>query len=289
MKRQSVFALLLVVALLAAMPILAQDRGGNRGTSADTGGSNSSVASRATTPTTSTISSGTSVSRDYSSSGGSFSSSSPSYAGGRSVNSGGHFGGGGYIPNYQTSSFNSTGNYYQWQDFFYYLQMHYYMNDAYFSRFYRNREPLVTPELLKLTMRQPMKLSLQLLAAVDELELMIKARDGGKQVDRQAISSKTAEIRDLAKKIRQDESLAFFDQRRDKDVFKGMQADNLGLEAISQLREMATDLNTQLKGLYSQSQPSTVSVQSLTAPSFESLTKGIDKLSKVIENSARRM
>jgi len=108
-------------------------------------------------------------------------------------------------------------------------------------------------------------------------------------VDKASIYSKTQEIRELAKKIRQDESLAFFDQRRDKDTLKTENAGELGLEAVHRLREVALDLNSQLKDMYSQSQPSTISVQSLAAPSFESLTKGIDRLSKVIDSSARKI
>jgi len=193
------------------------------------------------------------------------------------------------MPDFHTSSFNSMGYYYQWQDFFYYLQTRYYMNGAYFSRFYRNREPLVTPELLRLTVRQPLKMSLQLLSAVDELEGLIQERNSGKAIDRQALAAKTQEIRELAKKIRQDQSLTFFDQRRDKEILTNAQAENLGLEAIGQLRELANDLHTQLKSMYSESQPATVSVRSLSAPSFESLAKGIDKLTKAIDSSARRM
>ncbi len=280
MKNLLQAAILVLVALLISLPVQGQDRSA-RPAGGDTGGSSSSIASRGIATTTTTVTPSAPVAvRDYSTSSGSHIASNPVATGGS---------GGGYVPDLHTSSFNSINNYYQWQDFFWYLQTRYYMNSAYFGRFYRNREPLVTPELLKLTVRQPLKLSTQMLAAVDELESMIKERDAGKPVDRQTIAAKSQEIRDLAKKIRQDQSLAFFDQRRDKDMVKGDQVDNLGLEAVARLREMATDLNTQLKSMYTQSQPSTISVQSLTAPSFESLTKGIDRLTKVIENSARRM
>ncbi len=280
MKNLLQAAILVLVALLISLPVQGQDRSA-RPAGGDTGGSSSSIASRGIATTTTTVTPSAPVAvRDYSTSSGSHIASNPVATGGS---------GGGYVPDLHTSSFNSINNYYQWQDFFWYLQTRYYMNSAYFGRFYRNREPLVTPELLKLTVRQPLKLSTQMLAAVDELESMIKERDAGKPVDRQTIAAKSQEIRDLAKKIRQDQSLAFFDQRREKDMVKGDQVDNLGLEAVARLREMATDLNTQLKSMYTQSQPSTVSVQSLTAPSFESLTKGIDRLTKVIENSARRM
>jgi hypothetical protein len=86
------------------------------------------------------------------------------------------------------------------------------LNGLYFSRFYRNSEPLVTPELMKLTLRGPLTLSTQMLAAVDQLQLMVTDLQAGKQVAREDLSAKTQEIRDLARKIRQDESLTFVDR-----------------------------------------------------------------------------
>lgn len=288
MKITGKAAFTVLVCWIVLVPVWAQERGG-QSSSAASGGASSSIASRGS----SEISSGTSssVSRDYGSSSASYtpsySSSSGDYS--RGAVSSAPRGGGGYVPNLQYTSFSTPDYYFQWQNFYSYLRMHYFMNSSYFGRFYRNREPLMTPELLKLTMRQPLRLSMQLVSAVDELESMIKDQEAGKTVDRSAISAKTQEIRDLAKKIRQDESLAFFDQRRDKDVLKLSHVDGMGLEAVGKLREMALDLNTQLKNMYSQTQPSTVSVQSLAAPSFESLTKGIDRLSKVIDSSARKI
>lgn len=173
--------------------------------------------------------------------------------------------------------------------FYDYLQMRYLMNGLYFNRFYNNVEPLVTPQLLRLTTREPLRLSMQMITAVDELEAMLQALQAGKPVNKQEISAKAQEIRELAKHIRQDQALSFIDQRKDKDILKGNNIENLGLEAISQLREMVTDLNTQLKGMYTQSTTSTISVNSLTQPSLESLSKGIERISRVIENSAKKI
>jgi len=52
---------------------------------------------------------------------------------------------------------------------------------------------------------------------------------------------------------------------------------------------MAVDMNTQLKAMYDQNSTATVSVQNLSQPSFESLSKGIERLTKVIENSAKHL
>jgi hypothetical protein len=196
-----------------------------------------------------------------------------------------------YSPNLGGTSFYSYDSYYQWQTFLWHLQTRYGMLDPrYVSRFYRNTgEPLLTPQILKLALREPVSLSTQLVRAVDALELMLLDRQAGKPVNKQEIAEKTQVIRDLAKKIRQDHSMVFVDQRLDKNVIKGKEVDNLGLEAIGRLREMALDLNNQLKQMYDQTKTSIVSVGNLSQPSIESLSKGIEKLSKVIENSARRL
>ncbi len=244
-------------------------------------------------------------------------SSSPSYSGGdygsRSVSGGRDFGMGsssfsrgtlsrGYAPppppkTISTTSFCNAGNYYQWMDFYHYLQMRYFMMgglyggmyDSYYLRFLRNREPLLTPQLMKLTTQDPLRYSSQMLVALDELEAMLQTRQSGGTVSKEDIALKAQEIRDLAKKIRQDPALPYIDQRKDKDILKGSDAENLGLEAVGQLRELITDLHTQLKSMYVQNTTSTVSVSSLTQPSLESLSKGIEKLSRVIENSAKKI
>ncbi len=192
-------------------------------------------------------------------------------------------------PKLEGTSFTSVNTYYAWQDFYGYLRMHYMMNGLYFSRFYRNCEPLVTPQLMRLTTREPLRLSLQMMTAVDELEAMLQAREAGKPVSKQEITAKAQEIRELAKRIRQDQALTFIDQRKDKDILKGNNIESLGLESVARLREMVTDLNSQLKSLYAENATSTVSVNSLSQPSFESLSKGIEKLSKAIENSAKKI
>ncbi len=193
------------------------------------------------------------------------------------------------IPELKGTSFNSVNNYYLWQDFLWSLRTRYLLDSYYFLRFYRNTEPLITPHLLKLAVREPLGLSSQMILAVDELEEMINDLRVGKPVRKQDISAKAQAIREMAKKIRKDTSLAFIDQRLDKTLAKDSQFEDLGLEAVRELRQIVTDLNTQLKAMYSQTATSTVSVQNLTQPSFESLSKEIEKLTKVIENSARHL
>ncbi len=196
-------------------------------------------------------------------------------------------GGGSYAPDLSRSSFVSQSLWLRSQEYFWYLQSFYGVNPYYFRRFYRNSEPLMTPQIAKLTLRQPVALSMSMLEAVEQLETLIRDRQEGKSVSQQEIATRTEQIRDLAKQIRNDQSVAFFDQRKDKDLLKGMNLNTL--EALTQLREMITNLNLQLKGLYDQSQTFAVSVDSLTQPSLSSLSKGIEKLSKSIETSTRKI
>jgi cell division protein ZapA (FtsZ GTPase activity inhibitor) len=157
------------------------------------------------------------------------------------------------------------------------------------SRFLRNSEPLLTPRLASLAVQRPLIASAQLMKLVDELSSLLTEARSGKAVDKNAIDATAEQIRKLTKQIRSDQALAFVDRRTDVDLAKAGNYDQLGLDAVERLREVALDLDSQLKSLSEQSQTSTVSVDYLSRPSFDSLTKGIDKLTRVIQNSARRL
>jgi hypothetical protein len=271
-------------AILAVMfivvPLAAQDRGsGDRGTPGAAAPSTSSIASRGIATSTVTSTPSVSSSRDYA-------SGSPSYSGSsRSGGSGGSY----YAPNLQGTSFYSVDSYYLWETFRWRMLSQYNLNPYYFSRFSRNSEPLVTPELLKLVTREPIRLTSRMLAAIDELETMLNDREAGKEISKQALASKSQEIRELAKQIRQNETLNYVDLRKEKNVLKEDHIDVLNTEAISKLRNMALDLSRQLKYLYNLSTTSTVGANTFNEPSLTSLAKGIEKLSKAIENSSKRL
>ena len=192
-------------------------------------------------------------------------------------------------PNLQGTSFVSYNSYIQAQDFFYYLHTRYMMSDWYFARFYRNTEPLITPQLLRITMKEPVDFSSQMVKAMDDLRALVEEAQAGHAVNKIEISSKAEEIRALARKIRRDNSIAYFDQRQDKDILRGTGYSQMGLGVVSQLNELVTELHTQLMSLYGQTTTSTISVRTLTKPSFESLSKAIERLSKVVESSAQRL
>lgn len=195
-----------------------------------------------------------------------------------------------YLPNLQGTSFSSATVYYNTYNYYSYLSQQYNMNPFYFNRFYRNSEPLVTPSMLKLTLNEPVRLSSQLLAAIDRLEALMGNAPSGKPADKSEIIAKSQEIQQLAKRIRRNQTVSYMELREDKAVYKEEHDfDVLRPEALSKLREMATDLNQQLRTLYNQSSTSTVSVSHFSEASLESLAKGIEKLSKAIENSSKRM
>ncbi len=269
-----------IAVLLMAAASWGQSRGGGASSSSSPGVSSSSSSSGSRDAGGSSSVSSVAHSSSFGSYGGEYSSS----------RSGGRYSSGGYgYVDLTNTSWSSYNTWLQWQTFMNYMRSMYALNYGYFSRFSRNVEPLATPELIKLAYRKPLRLSLQMLDAVDELQQMLQARQDGKQVDKQAIVAKIGEIKELNKRILKDSGLDFLDQRRDKEVSKGIRIDNLDLATVARFREAVADLSTQLKNTYSQSTPAVVSIQSLSQPSFKSLCKEIDKMTKGLESSARRL
>ena len=119
---------------------------------------------------------------------------------------------------------------------------------------------------------------------MDDLQALIEDMQAGKPVSKEQIEAKTEVIRELAKKIRSYEPVAFLDVGKKEDLTKGID----GSIAISKLREMAVALNSQLKSMTEQKLTSTISVNTFNQSSFESLSKGIEKLSKTIGNAKTR-
>jgi hypothetical protein len=176
-----------------------------------------------------------------------------------------------------------------WSTYYTYLYSYYHVYPGYFDRFMRNREPLLTPALLRLTLRRPLSLSNDMLSAIDDLEAMLSDARDGKAIDKKALLAKAQEIREYAKEIRQDRTLMTLDMGRETSLFKEDGVDLLAPETIAKLREMALDLNRQLRNMYSVSSSSTISVDSYKEPSFASVTKGIEKVCKAIEHSSKQL
>jgi hypothetical protein len=129
-----------------------------------------------------------------------------------------------------------------------------------------------------------------MLGAIHQLETLLEDVQSGKETNKQDLISKSQEIQRLAKQIRRNRTISYMELRKEKNVYeKGDVSADLGPESLSKLREMANDLDRQLRALYNQSSTSTVSVDYFNEASFESLAKGIEKLSKAIQNSSKRL
>jgi hypothetical protein len=275
MKTFTVCVTLCLAACLTLSPLMAQGRGGM------------------------TADKGPAVARD---SGGSGGVSTPAAVGnsgagavGVAGSSGGYATGGGgggiaYQPNLSGTSFQNYNTYYNWNNYYSYLWTHYNLSPLYFGRFYRNFEPLITPDILKVTLREPIRLSSDMLGSIDELEGMLAQNASASPADKRALLEKSKHIREIAKQIRRNQTLSNYDIRKYENLFKNEEdLRALGPEALNKLREMAVDLDRQLRNMYSQSSTSTVSVDSYSEPSIESLAKGIEKLCKAIEQSSKRI
>lgn len=273
MKTYRFYAAAFVIALLILSPSIIQgrdaERVGGNGVIIPSGSSTGTVSTSATT--TGTVTTTTS-------------SASSSYSSGTSN---GYYGN--YSFNLQETSFHNLGYYYSWSQYYSLLVSRYGLNPDYFNRFYRNSEPLITPELLKLTLREPLQLSERMLNSIDQLEGMLNDFPSGAESDKKALLDKSKEIRGFAKKIRKNQTLDMIDIRENKNLYKEKGKDSLDPEAINQLRELAVDLDRQLRELISADSTATISVESLQDHSLESLAKGIEKVCKSIEKSTKKM
>jgi hypothetical protein len=278
MKRLTLGVCILLSVVLTAIPLAAQGRGGGNGSSAGRGA-----------PAGATSTSAVAAAAGYAASA----SSSGSYASGAIGNRA--FGTGIYpSTNYggytlKGTSFTTTALYYDWNNYYAYLYRYYSLSPAYLTRFYRNREPLMTPAMLKLVLREPMFISTEMLKTIDQLEMMLRSSAAGLAVDKEDLIAKSRAIRTMAKQIRQNQSLSMIDLREDTDLYKNIDFDVLSLESIGKLREMALSLNNQLGEMYKTSSSSTISVESYQEPSLESVAKGIERVCKAIEKSSKRL
>ena len=132
-----------------------------------------------------------------------------------------------------------------------------------------------------------LRLSENLEGLVDRYEMgEISQKDFDKQVE-----ETTKRIRKLAKKIRKDDFLDYIDQRQIKYSASFKKVDSIeGLRALTQqLRLMAQDVDSGLETFHRKDMSRVVEVGDLEQPSFDSLSKGIDRLAKTIDKSAGRL
>jgi hypothetical protein len=193
------------------------------------------------------------------------------------------------MPDLRQSSFGTASTYYSWNNYYSYLYSTYNLNPLYFNRFYRNVEPLITPDMLKVTLRTPILLGAEMLNSIDQLEMMLKEGEPETTIDLQAVREKSKGIRKLAKKIRKNRTLSIIDLRGKKDLYNRDEHDSLSPESLAMLRKMASDLNRQLRIMYNQDSTAVISVNSYSEPSLESLARGIEEVCKDIEKYSKQM
>lgn len=280
MKRQILSVFAISMALLVASPLWAQRAApggaaeGGRAAGADSSGTSSAPAYSSTSSTSSYSYSGTSGYSGYVPELGNRGYTiSPSRV----------------VPKLEGTCFRSASDYNYWQNYYDYLYSAYHIYPIYFSRFTRNYEPKMTPAMLKIALRDPLVLTKEMLRAIDELETMLADTRTGKATDKDDIVKKSQEIRNFAKAIRMNPTIAVIDLSSKKVINTGQETDALDPEAIAKLREMALDLDRQFTNLYSLTSSSTVSADSLMAPSFVSQAKAIEKLCKNIEHATKKL
>jgi hypothetical protein len=284
MRRLIVGTCIILAAFLIVSPISAQraapggaEAGAGRGVDSGSSSASSGATYSSTSSTSSyAYSSGSSAGYSYGTALGNRGYDSPSSAT--------------YVPRLEGTSFGTVSEYNQWHNYYSYLYSMYHIYPTYFARFTRNYEPRITPAMLRIALRDPLMMTREMLRAIDELETLLAEKSEGKAADRNNIIAKSQEIRDLAREIRQNQTISIIDVSSNKVAKAGL-SDHAALdpETVSKLREMALDLNRQLTNLYSQPSASTVSVDSFRAPSFESQAKAIEKICKNIEQASKRL
>lgn len=277
MKKLILGACIILTAFLIVSPLWAQRSAPSAG---DGGRGAEASAASASVSTAASVSTSSSSGYSSASYGSSYSTDMPLGNRGNVLPS---------VPSIKGTSYCSYSSYNQWQSYYSYLYSNYRFVPTYFTRFTRNYEPLMTPQMLRITLRRPLMLSSDMLRAIDELEAMLADARDGKSVDKKAILDKSQEIRSYAKQIRSDQTLLMIDIRKDTNIVKDSNVDALDPATIARLREMALDLNRQLTDMYSLTSSSTISASSYREPSFGSMAKGIEKVCKAIENSSKRL
>jgi hypothetical protein len=192
-------------------------------------------------------------------------------------------------PNLRGTSFGTIGAYYSWNSYYNYLSTNYNVSPIYFSRFYRNTEPLITPDILKLTLRTPILLGARMMNSIDQLEVMFKEVESEATIDGKVLREKSKTIRKLAKQIRNNKTLSIVDLREKTDLYQRNKHDSFDPESLTKLREMAFNLNLQLRKMYNQPSTAVISIDSYSEPSLESLAKGIEEICKDIEKFSKQM
>jgi hypothetical protein len=174
------------------------------------------------------------------------------------------------------------------------MSQYYFLNGYNYLWRYRQGDSPLTQHSMRIALQQCVSASAGMLRLSDQLEGIVNQYENGelsrKQFEEQ-VGETTKRIRKLSKKIRKDDFLEFIDQRQKKDVASFPQATSVQeLRSLTkQLRLMAFEIDSGLEAFNTEDMTRVVNVRELERPSFDALTKGVDRLAKTIDKSARRL
>jgi len=174
------------------------------------------------------------------------------------------------------------------------MRQYYFLNGYDYLWRYRQGDSPLTQESLRMALQECSSASAAIVRLSAQLEQVVDQFERG-ELSEDAFESKveetTKQIRKLSKQIRKDDYLDYIDQRqKDLDSSFREATSVQGLRALTQqLSMLAYEIDTGLDAFNRDDMTRVVNVRELQRPSFDSLTKGVESLSKTIERSAGRL
>lgn len=163
----------------------------------------------------------------------------------------------------------------------------------YLWRYAQGDSPL-TPDIVKLALQDSSQAAHSLVGLSEDLKQLLADFEAGR-LDRKSFEAEfdrtLAQVRKLAKKIRGDYYLGYIDQRTETKIEAPQAAASLAelRPLVDELHQMALEMQKGLSSFYTRDVTRVVSVQDLAQPSFRSISKGIDRISKTIGKSVDRL
>lgn len=192
------------------------------------------------------------------------------------------------------STFSSSG-WYHCNQFVYRLLSRYQSlpGQLYLWRYAQGDSPL-TRESVEMALSKSVKASEALSIASRDLLGLIADYQAGQLANasfEELVKAKTQEIRKHSKNIRKDHLLQYLDNRQDRKLGVAEKAQSVeGLRSLTgELRGLVDQIERDLSSYYAEDKTRVVQIDDLQRPSFDSLTKGIDRLAKTISKSASRL
>jgi len=174
------------------------------------------------------------------------------------------------------------------------MNRYYFLNGYEYLWRYRQGDSPLTQESMRVALQECVSASAGMLRLSEQLENITNRYEAGEIEEdefKNLVKDKTDQVRKLAKTIRKDDFLDYIDQRQNDYDGSFQEAQSVrGLKALTQqLRMMAYEIDTGLEAFNEEDMTRVVNVRELERPSFDSLSKGIDRLAKTIERSAKSL